>query len=102
MLSALNALVSAGSIATCDPVPVIEPASGTIAAAIGCVLNPAPGTLSNIAASLFAAAYGAGFSVTGASAASILNFARSTSAIGLVTVTTRTPITIGSVHPAAS
>ena len=80
----------------------MAPAGGTIAAAIGWVLNPAPGTLSNAAASVFAATYGVGFSVTDVSAASILNFARSASAIGLVTVTTRTPIVIGSVHPAAS
>ena len=35
---------------------------GTIAAAIGCVLKPAPGTLSNTAASALAAVYGVGFS----------------------------------------
>src|SRR6185436_1002246 len=54
-LMARNALVSAGVIERCAPVPVSENFGGTIAAAIALVSKPEPGTLSNTTASDFAA-----------------------------------------------
>src|SRR4051812_35564154 len=99
---ARNAFVSAGLIDKLVPLPVIGDAGGTMAAAIGCASKPVPGTLSNTAASVFTAVYGVGLIASGASAASTFMFARSAGANGFVAVTTRTPIVIGSVQPAAS
>src|SRR5256885_16276711 len=61
-LIARNALFSAGSITSTGPDPDTRPAVGTMDAVAGSLLNPAPGTLSNGAASAVNAdAYGVGF-----------------------------------------
>ena len=50
-LTARNALFCAGSTSSAEPVPLMRPGGGTIAAAARSESNPMPGTLSNGAAS---------------------------------------------------
>src|SRR5262249_35563575 len=102
-LSARNVLFCAGSSASAVPEPVILPEGGRIAAALGLVSNPTPGTLSNDAASgpdvrLYAVgfAFGSGREPSG--------FIRDPPSAdnGSAAVVTVTPIDNGNVHPAAS
>src|SRR5256885_7009038 len=95
-------LFCAGSRTRCGPDPVILPVGGAIAAADGSVLKPAPGTLSNAAASFADGSYGAGFTFGSGAGPMVFIFARTSSVSGAAAEITRTPIASGSVQPAAS
>src|SRR6185295_1026790 len=102
-LIALKALFCAGSRISTGPDPVTRPAAGTMAADAGLPSKPAPGTLSNGAASFFkAASYGVGLTFGSGSAPIVFIVRRTSSGSGDVAATTRTPICSGSDHPAAS
>ena len=83
--------------------PASRPSGGTIAFAVGLLSKPMPGTLSKDEASAAVVpSYGVGFSDGGAAAPSDRSADRRSAESGVLAATVRTPIAIGSVHPAAS
>src|SRR5262249_20691824 len=82
----------AGSSISTPPEPVMVPSGGAIAPADGSVLKPAPGTLSNVAASFFgAASYADGFAFGSGIALIGFSLLRTSSPRSRVGATRRTP-----------